>query len=312
MNIKNFVRKHPSLYRFLMNLVERCNSVRWKIASRSSGGRERLIAREYKKNTGETLRFPPISYTEKIQFAKIYDSTPFKGELSDKYLVRQWVANKIGEKYLIPLLGVWDKYGEIDFDELPEQFVLKTNQSSGTNVIVLDKSTMDHNFLRKEFNFWIKQNWAFAGKGFEMHYQYIHPRIIAEKYVTDSNGELNDYKFLCFNGVPYYVWVDEGRLKDHRRNVYDMEWRLQEWRQYTYKNTDQPIPKPEHFNEMVELVKVLCEGFDHVRVDLYYVDGRIYFGEMTFTNGKGYELIIPPESNDMLGKLWTQNIKSIN
>lgn len=309
MDLKQFIRQKPCVYRFLMNVVEKYNETRWKFALKGfGGGPERLIAKDYKKNTGETLRIPPVSYTEKIQFAKIYKSTPLKGELSDKYLVRKWVANKIGEEYLIPLLGVWDKYDDIDFDELPDQFVLKTNQSSGTNVIVLDKSTIDNNSLRKKFNFWIKQNWAFAGKGFEMHYQYIHPRIIAEKYVTDSNGELNDYKFLCFNGKPYYVWVDEGRQTDHRRNVYDMDWNLQTWRQYTYKNTDHPIPKPEHFNEMVELVKTLCEGFDHVRVDLYYVDGRIYFGEMTFTNGKGYELIIPSEANDMLGGLWEQNI----
>jgi hypothetical protein len=310
MDIKGLIRHRPGLYRFLMNGVEKFNAFRWKLAARGfCGGTEGLIAREYKKNTGETLRIPPVSYTEKIQFAKIYESTPLKGELSDKYSVRKWVASKIGEQYLIPLLGAWEKYEEINFDELPDQFVLKTSQSSGTNVIVLDKRKIDHCALRKKFNFWVKQNWAFAGKGFEMHYRYIHPRIIAEKYVTDSNGELNDYKFLCFNGKPCYVWVDIGRSTDHRRNVYDMDWNLQSWRQYTYKNSDQPIPKPEHFDDMVELVEVLCEGFDHVRVDLYYVDGSIYFGEMTFTNGKGYELIIPPEANDMLGALWTQNIE---
>lgn len=310
MNIKDFIRSWPVLYRVLMNGIEKLNAFRWVLASRGFfGGTEGLVAREYKKNTGETLRIPPISYTEKIQFSKIYESTPLKGELSDKYSVRKWVSDKIGERYLIPLLGAWDRYEKIDFDKLPDQFVLKTSQSSGTNEIVLDKSSMDHNSLRKQFNFWVKQNWAFAGKGFEMHYQYIHPKIIAEKYIVDSNGELNDYKFLCFNGKPCFVWVDIGRHTDHRRNVYDMDWNLQSWRQYTYKNSDQPIPKPEHFAEMVDLVNVLCEGFDHVRVDMYYVDGIIYFGEMTFTNGKGYELIIPPEANDMLGGMWTQKIE---
>lgn len=310
MDIKNSIRRHPTIYHLCMNAVEKYNALRWKLAlsNQSGGGTERLIAKVYKKNTGETLRFPPISYTEKIQFAKIYESTPIKGELSDKYSVRKWVAEKIGEKYLIPLLGVWEKYNEIDFDKLPEQFVLKTSQSSGTNVIVLDKSNIEHNKLRKQFNFWVKQNWAFAGRGFEMHYQYIHPRIIAEEYITDSNGELNDYKFLCFNGKPCFVWVDVGRNTDHRRNVYDMEWNLQPWRQYTYNNTDYPIPKPWCFDKMVDLVNVLCKGFDHVRVDLYNVDGIIYFGEMTFTNGKGYELIYPSEANDMLGSMWRQAI----
>ena len=309
MYFKEFVRKKPGLYRFLMNAVEKYNEIRWKFAaSNLGGGSERLIAREYKKNTGEELRFPPVSYTEKMQFAKIYESTSLKGELSDKYSVRKWVADKIGEKYLIPLLGVWETYDEIDFSRLPDQFVLKTSQSSGTNVIIRDKSTIDHKELKKTFDFWVKQNWAFAGKGFEMHYQYIKPRIIAEKYVTDCNGELNDYKFLCFNGKPCFVWVDVGRNTDHRRNVYDMNWNLQQWRQYTFKNTDKPIPKPERFAEMVHLAETLCKGFDHVRADFYYVDGTIYFGEMTFTNGKGYELIYPPECNDMLGKLWNQAI----
>ena len=294
-----------------MKIVEINNALRWKLSKSGFGrGRERLIAREYKKNTGELLRIPPVSYTEKIQFAKIYESNPLKGELSDKYSVRNWVAEKIGEQYLIPLLGVWDRYEEIDFSKLPDQFVLKTSQSSGTNIIVHDKRLLDHNTLKKRFNFWVKQNWAFAGKGFEMHYQYIRPRIIAEKYIYDSKGELNDYKFLCFNGKPYYVWVDVGRYSDHKRNIYDMEWNLQPWHQYTLKNTDIPIPKPANFDEMVNIVNELCVGFDHVRVDLYNVDGNIFFGEMTFTNGKGYELIYPPEYNDMLGTLWNQTIKA--
>ncbi len=308
MSIKNFVRHQPALYRFLMNLIEKNYAFRWKLALSHYGcGAEKLIAKEYKKNTGENLRIPPVSYTEKIQFAKIYDSTPLKGELSDKYTVRKWVADRIGDKYLIPLLGVWNSYNDIDFNNLPNQFVLKTSQSSGTNVIVRDKNAINHNDLRKKLNFWVKQNWAFAGKGFEMHYQYIKPRIIAEKYIADSNGELNDYKFLCFNGKPYYVWVDVGRNTDHRRNIYDLNWNLQNWKQY-YSNADKPIPRPEKLDEMIQLAEKLCRGFDHVRVDLYYVDGVIYFGEMTFTNGKGYELIYPPEYNDLLGGLWDQTI----
>lgn len=308
--IKEVVRNWPFMYRFLMNFIERHYALRWKLAllDSSNKGTEKLIAKEYKKNTGETLRIPPKSYTEKIQFAKIYESSPLKGELSDKYAVRKWIAEKIGEEYLIPIYGAWERYEDINFDQLPRQFVLKTNQSSGTNIIVLDKSTLNHRKLKKQFDFWIKQNWAFAGKGYEMHYQYIHPKIIAEKFVADSHGELNDYKFLCFNGKPYFVWVDVGRQTDHRRNVYDMEWNLQSWHQYTYKGTDEPLPKPQCFDKMIDLVKVLCAGFDHVRVDLYYVDGTIYFGELTFTNGKGYELIYPAEANDMLGDMWTQEI----
>src|SRR5690606_21015710 len=115
---------------------------------------------------------------------------------------------------------------------------------------------------------------------------------------------LKDYKFLCFSGKPYFCWIDTERFVDHRRNVYNMKWELQEWRQYKYKNTDKPIAKPENFEEMVKIVEKLAVGFSHVRVDLYNVDGKIYFGEMTFTNSSGFEKIVPRQSNLMLGDLW--------
>ena len=159
---------------------------------------------------------------------------------------------------------------------------------------------------RKFFDLWIKQDFAFSGRGFEMHYSHITPKIIAEKYIVDSNGELNDYKFLCFDGVPYYCWVDVGRFTDHRRNVYDMNWVLQPWNQYSYRNTEQILDKPDNFDDMIRIVKTLCKGIPQVRVDLYSVNGKIYFGEMTFTNGKGYELIYPEKYNVMLGSLWKQ------
>lgn len=304
MRIKHFLKKSPQVYRTLMKVLETYNRFRWSLALSRPGGIERLIAKEYKKNTGETMRIPPVSYTEKIQYVKLYESTPEKGMLSDKYAVRDWVKEKIGEEYLIPLLGVWNSFDDIDFELLPSQFVIKTTQSSGTNIIIKDKKQLNISDLKRKYDFWIKQNWAFAGRGFEMHYQYIKPKIIIEKLITDETGELNDYKFLCFNGKPYYVWVDEGRHSDHRRNVYDLNWNLQPWRQFTYKNTDKPLLKPKNFEKMLLIVNELCQGFDQVRVDLYNVDGKIYFGEMTFTNGKGYELIIPSEYNDMLGSLW--------
>lgn len=267
----------------------------------------KLISKDYHRKTKKTLRNPPVSYTEKIQFAKIFNSTPKKGMLSDKLLVRDWVKDVIGDEYLIPLLGSWDRFEDIDFDTLPEKFVLKTNHGSGTNVIVTDKSKLDMKELKKKFDFWLSEDFAFAGKAFELHYSFITPKIIAEKYVIDSTGELNDYKFLCFNGKPCFVWVDVGRRTDHRRNIYNIEWKLQPFRQWTYKNTDQPLKKPENYEKMVEIADALCKGFDHVRVDLYNVDGKIYFGEMTFTNGQGYEVIIPSEYDDILGEYWKQD-----
>ena len=306
-SLKQIIKNNFEMYKICMLLIEKYNKIRWEMAMKNGGEQAfSLISREYKKHTGKILNNPPISYTEKIQFAKIYDSTEFKAMLTDKFEVRKWIKDKIGEQYLIPLLGVWDKFDDIEFQALPKSFVLKTNNASGTNLVVKDKQLMKLHEARKFFDLWMKQDFAFSGRGFEMHYSHITPKIIAEKYIVDSNGELNDYKFLCFNGVPHYCWVDVGRFTDHRRNVYDMNWILQPWNQYSYRNTEQILDKPDNFDDMIRIVKTLCKGIPQVRVDLYSVKGKIYFGEMTFTNGKGYELIYPEKYNVMLGSLWKQ------
>lgn len=270
-----------------------------------------VLAKMYKKRMGDDLDWKDIkTYNEKIQWVKLFDNDPLKTTLSDKYLVRSWIENNIGEQYLIPLLGVWDNFDEINFEKLPDKFVLKTNNGSGTNLIVKDKNHIDKNEAKRKFDRWMKTNFAFFG--FEMHYKDIEPKIIAEKYIEDINGELKDYKFLCFDGNVHFCWIDSNRFTDHRRNVYNLDWELQEWTQHKYKNTDHPISKPDNFDLMVDLARRLCQGFSHVRVDLYNVNGKVYFGEMTFTNGSGFEKINPYEYNLMLGELWKiQKVSSI-
>jgi len=258
----------------------------------------------YKRAIGRTLDWSNLNaYTEKMQWAKFYDCTPIKTTLSDKYLVREWVAEKIGEKYLIPLLGVWDRFSDIQFDKLPNQFVLKTNHGSGSVIVVKDKTVFNIAEARQSFNDWMSIDYAYA-TGFEVQYSNIKRKIIAERYLETDIGELQDYKFLCFDGKPYYCWVDLGRFGNHTRNVYDLNWELQPWNQYTYGNSAYPIPKPKNFEKMVELATSLCQGFSHVRVDLYNVNGTIYFGEMTFTNGCGFDRIVPDEYDYTLGELW--------
>ncbi len=238
-----------------------------------------------------------------MQWSKFYDTTPIKTTLSDKYLVREWVAEKIGAEYLIPLLGVWDRFSEIDFDALPDRFVLKTNHGSGSVIIVKDKSRFDKADAGRCFDDWINIDYGYA-TGYELQYSGIKRKIIAEKYVETELGELQDYKFLCFDGKPYFCWVDLGRFGKHTRNVYDLDWKLQLWNQYTYGNSAAPIPKPKNSEKMIEIATVLCQGFSHVRVDLYNIEGKIYFGEMTFTNGCGFDRIIPDKYDFMLGELW--------
>ena len=244
----------------------------------------------------------PKMYTEKIQWAKLYGRSDLETRLCDKYLVRQWIKDKIGEKYLIPLLGVWESFNLIDFDSLPNQFVLKSNTGSGNNLIIRDKSNYDFEKVRTKCNSWNETNFAY--KFLELQYKDINPVILAEQYMEADNGELQDYKFLCFDGQPYYCWIDVGRFTKHKRNVYDLEWKLQSWNQYTYGNAEEEIKMPENFDEMIEVAKKLSRGFPHVRVDLYNIHGKIYFGEMTFTNGSGFEPILPREYDLMLGNMW--------
>ena len=216
-------------------------------------------------------------------------------------MVREWIIDRIGKNILHPYY-VWDKFEEIDFASLPNQFVLKANHASGTNIIVTDKNILDKNDAKEKFDKWLKINHAYIS--FELHYRNIVPKIIAEEYLRFNVNEPEDYKFICFDGEPKYCWIDVNRYTDHRRNVYDMNWRLQEWQLNNYKHTDNPVPKPLNFELMIELTKKLASGFSHVRVDWYNLQGRIYFSEMTFTSTSGFARIYPSKYDVLLGDMW--------
>ena len=267
---------------------------------------EKIINEKYIKDFGEKIKWDnPKTYTEKVNFSKLYNFSLEKSELSDKYLVRNWIKNKIGEQYLIPLIGVYDSFDEINFDSLPNQFVIKCNHDSGSVTLVHDKKLINKKILKEKYDFLLKRNFAYCG--YEMHYSNIKPKILIEKYMGES---VKDYKFLCFNGKPFYCWVDFDRYVNHKRNIYNMEWQLQKFNQKDYGNYDKKINVPSNFNEMKKIVRVLSKGFDHVRVDLYDINGRVYFGEMTFTNGNGFEPINPKEWDAKLGSLWNIDISS--
>lgn len=263
-----------------------------------------LIENEYLKVLGHSLNWDNLqTYTEKMQWEKIYDKNPMKTVLADKYRVREWIENKIGNDYLIPLIGVWDSFDDIDFNSLPDQFVLKTNHGTGTNLIVKDKEKLNIKRTKRMFDDWMKIDYAFTNS-LQLHYRKIPRKIIAEKYLETDLGELQDYKFLCFDGKPYFCWVDLGRFSKHTRTVFNMKWELQPWTQATYGIASHEIPKPKNFDKMVEIATILSKGFSHVRVDLYNVDGKIYFGEMTFTNGSGLDPIVPEKYDKVLGDYW--------
>lgn len=303
--IKQKLKKFfPKLYEWYLHLQRRqCIAKIEKRKRLDKNEYKNEISKQYKKRIGHEINWNKLeTYTEKMQWAKLYDDDPRKSELTDKYEVRKWVAKEIGEEYLIKLLGVWNSFDEIDFSKLPNKFVLKTNHGSGTNVIVKDKKLLDFKNIKQKFNDWLETDYGY--KSLELHYSKISPKIIAEEYVETELGELQDYKFLCFDGIPYFCWVDMGRYTNHTRNVYNMNWELQPWNQETYAHYEKEIDRPKNFEKMVEIVKKLSKDFGHVRVDLYNVDGKIYFGEMTFTNGGGFDRIIPEKYDKMLGDLW--------
>lgn len=244
------------------------------------------------KTAGYQIDFDnPQTLNEKIQWLKLYDSTPLKTKLSDKYLVRGWIAEKIGSQYLIPLLGAWDSFDDIDFDQLPQQFVLKCNHGSGMNIIVKNKNDFNREEARAKISKWMAQNYAFKAS-LELHYRDIQPKIMAEKYMENADGELKDYKFMCLNGKPAFIWVDSMRYTDHKRNVYDTDFNLLPLR-IGYENFDDTGCKPQNLGKMLELAAKLSQDFSCVRIDLYEANGKIYFGEMTFTSESGASRYVP-------------------
>ena len=267
---------------------------------------ETYIADLYEKWIGHSLDWNNLqTWTEKMQWEKIYDDDPRKCICADKYAVRQWVADRIGTEYLIPLVGEWNDYKEIDFKSLPEKFVMKTNHGSGDVVIVRKKSNMS---LAEKLNLKRKMETAlhtdFGAVLGELHYSLIPPKIIAEEMIGNDSEDLKDYKFLCFNGKAYYCCVDFDRFTKHKRNVYDLNWNLQTWNTGDYDHYRGDFPEPKNFKKMVELTEKLAADFSHVRVDFYNIDGKIYFGEMTFTSASGLHKFTTEESDLMLGRLW--------
>ena len=266
----------------------------------------------YREKVGHTIDWDdPKAYTEKMQVEKLFHLYPQKAQLTDKYAVRAWVAEKIGAEYLVPLCGkgVYEHAADIDFDALPNAFVLKSNAGSGDAIIVRDKSKLTGKDIRRiRARMEYQLHYCYAWVAYEMHYKDIKPKLLTEQFLDSGETDLPDYKFLCFDGKPLYCWVDVGRYHKHKRNVYDLDWNLQDWNQRHYGNYEGTLEKPKNFDRMIELATTLCEGFSHVRVDFYNVDGRIYFGEMTFTNGSGFEPIVPYEADLRLGARWNLNL----
>lgn len=240
------------------------------------------------------------TYNEKLQWLKLYDRNPEYTDMVDKYKVRDVVADRIGEEYLIPLLGVWDSFEDIDFEKLPNEFVLKPNHTSGDVYICNNKSDINFNELQETINRWLKREYFWGSR--EWPYKNVKPRIIAEKFMVDNEtNELRDYKFFCFDGKTKLMFVATERNEHNTKfNFYDTDFNLLPMQQ-GYPNTDKKIEKPKNFEKMIKLAEELSVNIPHVRVDFYEHNGNIYFGEMTFYHFSGLVKINPKKYDYLLG-----------
>lgn len=243
---------------------------------------------KYKKEMGVPLDLEnPRTFNEKLQWLKLYDRNPEYCKMVDKYTVKDYVANRIGKSFIIPTIGVWDTFDDIDFDSLPQQFVLKCTHDSGGLVICKDKSRLDMAAAKEKINKCMKRNFFYYGR--EWPYKNVKPQIIAEEYMVDESGvELKDYKFYAFDGMVKMIQVDFGRFTNHRRNLYTPDWTIiKESIQYPC-DFSQKLERPAQLEEMLDLASSLSKGFPHVRVDFYIANERVYFGEMTFYSECGF------------------------
>lgn len=256
----------------------------------------------YLLSTGKILDLEnPKTYNEKIQWLKLYEHDERKTRLSDKYLVREWIKETIGESYLVPLLGVWRCFDDIDFSELPDKFVLKANHGCGYNIIVKDKSMLNKKEAKEKFDRWLATNFAYVN--FEMHYKNIQPLIIAEEYIENEGEDLYDYKVWCFHGQPKYIMFLANRKKGLKMVFYDTEWNRMPFT-YSVDLYEEEVPKPDNLEELLEISRKLSKDFKHVRVDFYRLnDGSYKFGEMTFSSAAGKAIWHPEEYDRIFGDM---------
>lgn len=243
----------------------------------------------------------PVTYNEKLQWLKLYNRRPEYTQMVDKYAVREYVKEKIGEEYLIKLLGVWDKADEIDFDSLPNQFVLKCTHDSGGIVICEDKSKLDIEKAREKIDCFMHRNFYSLHR--EWPYKNVIPRIIAEEYMVDESGyELKDYKFFTFDGKVNAMFIATNRNSADETcfDFYDRDFNHLPIIN-GHPNSKEKILKPVNYEKMIALAEELGKGIPHVRVDFYNINGKIYFGEMTFFHWSGLKKFEPEKYDKIFG-----------
>lgn len=258
----------------------------------------------YKKRFGKSINWKnPQTFNEKLQWLKIHNRKPEYTTLVDKYEVKKYVADRIGEEYIIPTLGIWDKFEDIDFDALPDQFVLKCTHDSGGLVICRDKSKLNKQKAKEKIERSLKRNYYWLGR--EWPYKNVKPRVIAEVYMEDESRAAGEsllvYKIMNFGGEPKVIQaIQNDKTPDEAIDYFDCEWNLLPLRQ-NFPNSKYPLPKPNTLSMMLELSRRMSAGFPFLRVDFYEINGKIYFSEYTFFSDSGFAAFDPPQWDQKLG-----------
>lgn len=246
----------------------------------------------------------PQGFNEKLQWLKLFDRNPQYTLMVDKFKVKEYVASLIGKDHIIPTLGVWENAEDVDFNSLPDKFVIKCNHNSGQGLYICkNKSEMDEEKVRSDLQLALATDYFTRFR--EWPYKDVERRIIAEKYIEDKSsdeGDLKDYKFMCFNGKVHCSFVCSERKTNLKVSFFDRDWNPMPFERH-YPRSDKLIPKPVHYEEMIRLSEVLSQGIPFVRVDFYDVEDKIYFGELTFFPGSGFEEFTPEIWDVKLGSL---------
>lgn len=266
---------------------------------------EKFLKKLYRLRTGKELNLDnPQTFCEKLQWLKLYNRKPEYTTMVDKYAVKEYVANIIGDEYIIPTIGVWDRVEDIDWEALPNQFVLKCTHDSGGLVICKDKSTLDIKKAIGKLKKSMKRDYFYDNR--EWPYKNVKHRIIAEQYMeVEGQEDLTDYKFFCFNGEPKYCQVIRDRNTKETIDFYDMEWNHMPFVGLNpiVKNGETPVAEPICIENMICLCKKLSRNIPFSRIDLYVINGKEYFGEITFYPKSGMGVFSPNEWDYILGDL---------
>lgn len=242
----------------------------------------------------------PKTFNEKLQWLKLHDHNPLYTTMVDKVKVKDYVASKIGEKYIIQTLGVWERAEDVNFASLPEQFAIKCNHDSHGVIVCKDKSKLDVEDTRRRLGRRLANNGYYYGR--EWPYKNVERRILAEQFIKDDSGELIDYKIHCFNGEPKFVLICQDRFSKTglKEDFYDLSWKVMDVKRPNVEH-GAPISKPASFDKMLELSRTLSKGVPFLRVDFYYTQGEILFGELTLFPASGFQRFVPEYYDRLFG-----------